>query len=243
MSGEEARVQVFDVRDAVVDDYRDFTNASIQPLAEDVRAFLDELSADGVQWPDPWISLNPSFATGGTISDLIADGLLHPATAPIFRVKRHSTDVGLTELTLHKHQTDAIRAARAGGSYVLTTGTGSGKSLGYIIPIVDAILRGHEAPADQRAGVKAIIVYPMNALANSQLGELEKFLDYGMGTYDRKVTFRRYTGQETEDERREILDNAPDILLTNYVMLELVLTRPHERDALIGRRRTCATSS
>lgn len=233
MSGEEARVQVFDVRDAVVDDYRDFTNASIQPLAEDVRAFLDELSADGVQWPDPWISLNPSFATGGTISDLIADGLLHPATAPIFRVKRHSTDVGLTELTLHKHQTDAIRAARAGGSYVLTTGTGSGKSLGYIIPIVDAILRGHEAPADQRAGVKAIIVYPMNALANSQLGELEKFLDYGMGTYDRKVTFRRYTGQETEDERREILDNAPDILLTNYVMLELVLTRPHERDALI----------
>ena len=37
MSGEEARVQVFDVRDAVVDDYRDFTNASIQPLAEDVR--------------------------------------------------------------------------------------------------------------------------------------------------------------------------------------------------------------
>jgi hypothetical protein len=43
------------------------------------------------------------------------------------------------------------------------------------------------------------------------------------------VTFARYTGQENPDERRAILAEPPDILLTNYVMLELVLTRPDER--------------
>jgi hypothetical protein len=64
----------------------------------------------------------------------------------------------------------------------------------------------------------------MNALANSQLGELEKFL----GTSNPQVTFERYTGQESQDKRASIIANPPDILLTNYVMLELVLTRPRE---------------
>jgi hypothetical protein len=47
------------------------------------------------------------------------------------------------------------------------------------------------------------------------------------------VTFKRYTGQEKPDERRRILADPPDILLTNYVMLELVLTRPDERQHLV----------
>jgi hypothetical protein len=65
----------------------------------------------------------------------------------------------------------------------------------------------------------------MNALANSQLGELEKFL----GTENQQVSFARYTGQESSEKRAAIIRNPPDILLTNYVMLELVLTRPRER--------------
>jgi hypothetical protein len=69
----------------------------------------------------------------------------------------------------------------------------------------------------------------MNALANSQLGELEKFL----GKQAPKVTYERYTGQEDRKTREGILANPPDILLTNYVMLELLLTRPNERKALI----------
>ena len=65
-------------------------------------------------------------------------------------------------LRLHRHQVQGIRSARAGHSYVLTTGTGSGKSLAYIVPIVDHVLR--KGPGK---GIQAIIVYPMNALANS----------------------------------------------------------------------------
>ena len=81
--------------------------------------------------------------------------------------------------------------------------------------------------------MKAIVVYPMNALANSQLGELEKFLQFGYTDGEQPVTFARYTGQESPDERRRILAEPPDILLTNYVMLELVLTRPDERKHLV----------
>lgn len=74
----------------------------------------------------------------------------------------------------------------------------------------------------------------MNALANSQLHELEKYLTYGMAADDRPVTFARYTGQEKPEERDRVLRAKPDILLTNYVMLEYLLTRPVERLQLIG---------
>jgi superfamily II DNA/RNA helicase len=187
-----------------------------------------------VQWPDPWLSLNPSFETGGTIPELVTEGLLEAECERIFRVKEAPTDPGTRPLTLHRHQREAIETARSGKSYVLTTGTGSGKSLAYIVPIVDSVLRERAANGGQRTpGVKAIIVYPMNALANSQRHELEKFLRYGYPTGEEPVTFARYTGQESSDDRRAILADPPDILLTNYVMLELVLTRPDERAHLI----------
>lgn len=111
---------------------------------------------------------------------------------------------------------------------VLTTGTGSGKSLAYIVPIVDHVLKRGSGK-----GIQAIVVYPMNALANSQQGELRKFLQFGFGEGREPVTFARYTGQEDPDERKAILRNPPDILLTNYVMLELILTRPHEVESLV----------
>jgi len=69
----------------------------------------------------------------------------------------------------------------------------------------------------------------MNALANSQFGELEKFLIAGYGKGNEPVRFEKYTGQEDFEKRDKILADPPDILLTNYVMLELLLTRPQER--------------
>ncbi|MGK4455799.1 DEAD/DEAH box helicase, partial [Klebsiella pneumoniae] len=67
-----------------------------------------------------------------------------------------------------------------------------------------------------------------NALANSQLEELDKFVANVAG--ERPVTFARYTGQEDAEERRRISENPPDILLTNFMMLELLMTRQDEID-------------
>ena len=94
-----------------------------------------------------------------------------------------------------------------GSNYVLTTGTGSGKSLSYIIPIVDYCLR----VGARNKRTKAIIIYPMNALANSQVGELEKFLVAGYPEGKHPVSFARYTGQESDEDRDKIKADPPDI--------------------------------
>ena len=75
----------------------------------------------------------------------------------------------------------------------------------------------------------------MNALANSQEEELRKFLGNGYPDGAGPVTFRRYTGQENDEQREEMRSHPPDILLTNYVMLEYILTRPYD-GALVQRR-------
>ncbi|MGO9505739.1 MAG: DEAD/DEAH box helicase [Streptosporangiaceae bacterium] len=225
-------MDVFRVRDRLIDDYRDFTGSFVDIHDKSIREHVAERMARGYQWPDPWLSLNPNFASGGTITDLVAQGLLHPECERIFRLKDDNPDGPV--LRLHKHQREAIEAARTGSSYVLTTGTGSGKSLAYIIPIVDRVLAARAA-GTYRPGIKAIVVYPMNALANSQLRELEKFLTIGY-PQGPPVTFDRYTGQESAEDRARIIADPPDILLTNYVMLELVLTRPRDRGLIEAAR-------
>jgi superfamily II DNA/RNA helicase/very-short-patch-repair endonuclease len=228
-------VDIFQIHSQLIDDYRSFTTAGVDIRDQRIREEIERTLDEGRQWPEPWVSLNPMFASGGSIDELINDELLTEGCSYIFRDKKTIDDHGSGPITLHKHQRDAVEAARSGKSYVLTTGTGSGKSLAYIVPIVDHVLR---AGADRPKGVKAIIVYPMNALANSQLEELRKFLVHGFGEGNEPVTFGRYTGQESEDQRAQILASPPDILLTNYVMLELLLTRPDERKALIGAAHT-----
>ncbi|MFC8074638.1 protein kinase [Streptomyces sp. NPDC057307] len=229
-------MDVFGVHRTLIKEYRSFTEGGTVIRDDRIAAFVeDDLNAKS-QWPDPWLSLNPFFAGGGTVLELAGQGVLHEECARIFQARK--TEGGTVPdgrpLTLHQHQREAVDAARTGASYVLTTGTGSGKSLAYMVPIVDKVLKEREA-AGRRAEkrVRAIIVYPMNALANSQLKELEKYLRDGYGAGREPVTFARYTGQENDERRREIRDNPPDILLTNYVMLELMLTRPADRASLI----------
>ena len=223
-------MDVFELRRRLIDDYRAYVTSFISIRDERVRRKVDEELAEGWLWPDPRIGLNPSFAEGAWIDELVRRDLLHSECAKIFRIKRTKHDQG-DGLKLHRHQVDAIEAAQRRRNYVLTTGTGSGKSLAYIVPIVDRVLRG-----ERRPGIKAIVVYPMNALANSQEQELVKFLNHGYPDGRGPVTFKRYTGQESDVEKREIIANPPDILLTNYVMLELILTRTDERELVKAAR-------
>ncbi|WP_217129200.1 protein kinase [Streptomyces sp. AC558_RSS880] len=229
-------MDVFGIHADLIAEYESFTRSGTVIRDARIEGFVaDDLKAKS-QWPDPWLSLNPFFADGGQVTDLVRDGVLHPRCAEIFQAGKKETSPRPDgrPLTFHLHQRQAIEAARAGDSYVLTTGTGSGKSLSYIVPIVDRVLKERRAAGPDAGGrVRAIVVYPMNALANSQLGELEKYLRHGFGKGREPVTFARYTGQETTEERRELRRNPPDILLTNYVMLELMLTRPDDRSSLI----------
>lgn len=231
-----AGMDVFGVHRTLIKDYRSFTEGGTVIRDDRISAFVEDDLNNKSQWPDPWLSLNPFFQGGGTVVELAGQKVLHDECARIFQAKK--TEGGTVPdgrpLTLHQHQREAIDAAKSRASYVLTTGTGSGKSLAYIVPIVNKVLhdRDAEGPKTEKR-VRAIIVYPMNALANSQLKELEKYLRDGYGAGHEPVTFARYTGQEDDEKRKEIRDNPPDILLTNYVMLELMLTRPADRASLI----------
>jgi len=227
-------MNVFDLRDRVVHEYSSYIKSFLRINDARIDAFVEEQLASGYLWPDPLVQLNPAFESGGTVEELAGRGLLHPECARIFRRgKDHGPG---TTLRLHRHQHDAVEVARRGGSYVLTTGTGSGKSLSYFLPIVDHVLR--QGPRSQRRGIAAIVVYPMNALCNSQMQELKKFLVQGYAEGQEPVTFDRYTGQESEADRKRIADNPPDILLTNYMMLELLLTRmaPNDQHVIAAAR-------
>lgn len=213
-------MNVFELHHTLLDDYRSFVESFVKPRDERVRQHVHDALEDGRLWPDPLIGLNPAFEPGGSVDELVDEGLLHEQCRQIFRVSKVDAASLGSQMQLHHHQREAIVAASLRDNYVVTTGTGSGKSLTYIVPIVDHVLRNGSGN-----GIQAIIVYPMNALANSQLGELEKFLGPQDGELKPAVTVRRYTGQESQSEREEIRKNPPDVLLTNYVMLELILTR------------------
>jgi len=219
-------MDVFRFRDDLIAEYSAFVQSFVAIRDPLISAHVEEAFRAGALWPEALVQLNPSFERGAWIDELVKEGVLHPECARIFRKDRgeRGPDLQGTALPLHRHQEEAIRIAARGKSYVLTTGTGSGKSLAYIVPIVDHVLRRGSG-----RGIQAIVVYPMNALANSQVGELEKFLCMGFPKGAPAVTFARYTGQEGDAEKQAIVSSPPDILLTNYVMLELLLTRPKER--------------
>ncbi len=113
-------MDIWDVRDRLIDDYQSFTTAFVDIRDRRIKQYVDEQLQRGDQWPEPWISLNPMFASGGTVHDLVQQDLLHPECERIFRVKDGPSDPGSRDITFHRHQRDAIEVAASKKSYVLT---------------------------------------------------------------------------------------------------------------------------
>ncbi len=218
-------MDVFSLRDTVVREYEQFATSFTTIFADDLRKQVSAIYGDKRYWPEPLLQINPRYRSVSTIQKLVDDGLLDSGCAEIFRANQSAANPRGEPLSLYRHQQEAIALARDGESYVVTTGTGSGKSLAFFIPIVDAVLRAKKVAGGKRT--RAIVIYPMNALANSQQEELKKYLSNVEGPAP--ITFARYTGQDDNDRRKAIADDPPDILLTNFVMLELLMTR---QDAL-----------
>ena len=131
----------------------------------------------------PFVSLSRPFRTGAPVAALAAEGLLHPHLE-----QRIPSDIE----ELYRHQEEAIRAIAGGRSTLISTGTGSGKTECFLYPIISRCLslRDEGAPA----GISAVIVYPMNALAEDQLMRLRPLLA-GTG-----VSFGMYVGKTPEYE-------------------------------------------
>lgn len=219
-------MSIFDLHANVLGDYRDFVRSFFTVADLRAREFIEnELVAQARLWPEPLLQVSPSYARVASVDELAARGVISEETARIFRNERGEP------FYLYQHQVDAAEKARREESYVVTSGTGSGKSLTYFLPIIDAFLRRPTAP--DRVG--ALVVYPMNALVNSQLQSLVKLKRSYELRYPGKrfpVTFGRYTIDVQGDARRELQLHPPQILLTNYVMAELALVRPTDQSLL-----------
>lgn len=200
----------------IVSDYESYITSFLNIADEKMRAKVESEISQGKLWPDPLLQFNPSFQLAGTLDSLTNKGLLHPNLKDFFP----------SGMQLFKHQVEAIQVGTSGKGFVVTSGTGSGKSLTYMGTIFHNLLTNPNAK-----GVIAVVVYPMNALINSQFEEFNRYKSNYERSTDNSfpITFGQYTGQENEDQRSRMRENPPQILLTNYMMLELLLTRLRER--------------
>lgn len=169
-------MDIFNLREKTISDYEAFLKSFLRINDLKVRNFVDTELSRGFLWPDSLLQLNPAYKFGSTIKELCDKRILHPQCATFFK----------PELKLYQHQETAIHKALQKEDYILTTGTGSGKSLTYLIPIIDSVLKNNP----EKKNVRAIIIYPMNALINSQYKALEDF----RAERDFPVTYAKYTG-------------------------------------------------
>ncbi len=208
-------MNVFDTHAKIIKDYASYIRSFINIDDKEISQAVENALKEGKLWPQPLLQFNPSYEMAGKVDNFTSAGVLHESANDIFK-----------GYSLYRHQLDAIKLGTEGKDFVVTSGTGSGKSLTYIASIFHRLLC-----EPQSKGVAAVIVYPMNALINSQTIEFSTYKEnYEKATgRDFPITFGQYTGQEKEDERIAMREKPPQILLTNYMMLELLLTRVQER--------------
>ncbi len=199
----------------VVEDYASYIQSFLNIADPAIRSTVEEKLAEGRLWPEPLLQFNPAYESAGTVEQIAASGVVHKDIPDI-----------LKGYSLYKHQVDAIKLGSSDRDFIVTSGTGSGKSLTYIGTIFNHLL---SHPSE--GGIRAVIVYPMNALINSQFEEFKRYQE----NYEKAtgkpfpISFGQYTGQEKEELRERMRESPPHVLLTNYMMLELLLTRTAER--------------
>ncbi len=199
---------------------------------------------------DLWVEASwPARLSPDTTDSLARDGLF-PAD-----LAEHLDRNGALPLhrPLYTHQAEALRTARQGRPAVLiTAGTGAGKTESFLLPTLAELW----STRAESTGIRALILYPMNALVNDQVDRLYRWL-----AGQRRLRFAHFTGETPEDgakaskqgftkgeparcrsrqEARGLEDSqgravkpesrlpVPDILVTNYSMLEYMLARPQD---------------
>lgn len=214
---------------------------TIKPFQEDWlrKAFAEAIEEENLLVKGPFVEISPPFEPGVSLRDLVREEIL----SPLF--ERLCTPNNLPyKRALYKHQEIAIRKVVAGRNIIVATGTGSGKTETFLIPILNSLLREQEQGRLHYPGVRTLLLYPMNALANDQMkrlrGLLRNFQSITFGRYvgetaqdpsEARELFRKNFPEETPAEnellsRKEMQVSPPHILLTNYAMLEYLLLRP-----------------
>lgn len=213
-------MNIIELYEHLKDSYKSYLKGFVAIKDERIKDVVSDSINNETLWPKALIQFNPNYEKGKSVKELIGEGLpIHPDLAYFF------------DKPFYKHQQEAIELGCQDREFIVTSGTGSGKSRTFMATIFNYVLRNEEACKDKTI---AIIVYPMNALINSQAEELLRY----KSTFEKETgrtcpfTFGKYTGQENEEERTKIQQTPPNIILTNYMMLELLMTRAGKEEGL-----------
>lgn len=229
------------LRRRVVDLSESYCYLRDRELMKTCKKLWEGEASEGGLVGDIWVEgIFPSKSSGETLKSLTEKNIF---SRELYQVLNAS---GLfpSERELYSHQLTAIEASLSGPTdqrpaIVVTAGTGAGKTEAFLLPMLnDLFTKPRES---EESGVRAIILYPMNALVNDQVERL-----YGWLKGQTKVTLFHFTGETPEDDsaadridypvfkvcRRRTREGArskpPDILITNYSMIEYMLCRPQD---------------
>ena len=215
------------------------------------KALRSELQREGMAAKGPYLDIGGSYETGASLSRLMEEGKACPLFRALESVPEKDRELKL-DRPLYSHQERALALASAGENLVVTTGTGSGKTESFLLPILDHLLR-EEEKWELGPGVRAIIIYPMNALANDQMKRMRALLkDHStitFGLYNGNTehtpkkaleAYRRTLQADPQPgeiiSREEMQRTPPNILITNYSMLEYMMLRPKDDAVFQGAR-------
>lgn len=216
-----------------------------------LRASFAAALDDQVLAKGPFLESTPRYRFSETLGELLA------SVMPDVTFDRGFLNAVNADRPLYRHQGRAVRLALEGQHAVVATGTGSGKTEAFLLPILVSLYREYLAGTLDEPGVRALILYPMNALVNDQrrrLGEIRQALGdsagfgFSFGQYIGATpdsptdTFRggsevergAYPGESLY--RQDMQRNPPHILITNYSMLEYLLIRPSDSPLFDGGR-------
>ncbi|NLD20749.1 MAG: DEAD/DEAH box helicase, partial [Clostridiales bacterium] len=221
----------------ITDSYKRYLKTMFEISDEEYYSqLISQLDDERTFAAGPYIDVTDSFVTGKCLSEMVEEGIL----------PKNFTKINMhTKRPLYKHQEVTVLKAVQGKNIVVSTGTGSGKTECFLIPIFRQLVAEHAA-GTLSPGVRALLIYPMNALANDQVERLRDLLiDYP------EITFGCYTGQtrnkysmaleeyralnnNQEPRKNELIsrdqmkETPPNILITNYAMLEYLMIRPED---------------
>lgn len=223
--------------ESIVEKYKRYLRTIFQ-ISDDSyqKQFEDALNQSGILEKGPYLDVSDSFVKGKSVAELIDENVLSPSFSEI--------QIPL-DRPLYAHQEKAIRALQNKRNLIVSTGTGSGKTESFLLPILNSILQEADN-GTLDSGVRALLIYPMNALANDQIERLRSLL-----ANCPQITYGSYTGQTKARysdaladymslnngenpianeliSREQMKEKPPHILITNYAMLEYLMLRPDD---------------
>lgn len=240
----------------IKDSYIDYITTTFDMADTDYeREFRRELQRDGMVARGPFLDIGGSYETGHTLRELIEEQKVSRIFQYLEPIAEKDRELKL-DRPLYLHQESALLKAAAGENLIVTTGTGSGKTESFLLPVIDHLLKEQEN-GTLDAGVRAIIIYPMNALANDQMKRMRALFKnypqicYGVynGNTEHKQSkalaeyhraYHNETGDPMDPAPNEIIsrevmqERPPHILITNYSMLEYMMLRPKDDKVFSG---------